>query len=119
MTLEKLYRILGGDFETVCRRLPGPRFVERFLERYLTDDSAECLVAAMKRGDATESFRFALALKGVAGNLGFQDLEKTVTELARVLRAGKVTAEALRLSERVECQHQVAVKTIRQYIAEK
>lgn len=119
MTLEKLYHILGGDFETVCRRLPGPQFVERFLKRYLTDDSAECLQAALKKGDATESFRFALALKGVAGNLGFQDLEKAVTGLAGVLRDGKVTPEALRMGENVECQHQVAVKTIRQYLAEK
>lgn len=119
MTLEKLYQILGGDFADVCRRLPGPRFVERFLERYLTDNSAKCLVAALDSEDAAESYRFALALKGVAGNLGFGELEETVAQLTVLLRAGKVTPETKRMGQTVWRQHLAAVKTIRQYIAEK
>lgn len=119
MTIEELYEKLGGDFERVCRRLPGRRFVERFVERYLADDSAQCLFAALEAGDSEESFRLALALKGVAGNLGFEDLEKAATGLAQSLRAGKVTSDALGLAEEVRCCHQAAVKTIRLYLAEK
>lgn len=119
MTIEELYIKLGGDYKKVCSRLPGRRFIERFLERYLTDDSAEALLAALKTGDARESYRLALALKGVAGNLGFEDLEKTVARLAELLRAGEVTSEALSLGQSVKCQHQAAVKAIRLYLAEK
>ena len=119
MTIEELYLKLGGDYKKVCSRLPGRRFVERFLERYLTDDSAEALLAALKTGDLRESYRLALALKGVAGNLGFEDLEKTVARLAEILRAGKMTPDALRLAETIEGQHQAAVKAIRLYLAEK
>lgn len=118
MTIEELYQKLGGDFAKVCGRLPGRRFVERFLRRYLTDDSAEALFAALKAGDSEESFRLALALKGVAGNLGFGDLEAAVTRLAQVLRAGKVTPEALRLGENVSRHHQMVVKAIRLYLEE-
>ena len=82
MTIEELYQKLGGDFTKVCGRLPGRRFVERFVERYLADDSAESLLAALESGDVRESYRLALALKGVAGNLGFEDLEKSVARLA-------------------------------------
>ena len=78
MTIEELYIKLGGDYKKVCSRLPGRRFVERFVERYLADDSAESLLAALESGDVRESYRLALALKGVAGNLGFEDLENTV-----------------------------------------
>ena len=119
MTIEDLYQNLGGDFTKVCGRLPGRRFLERFLPRYLTDDSAEALFAALKAGDSGESFRLALALKGVAGNLGFEDLEKSVARLAERLRAGEVTSEALSLGQSVKCQHQAAVKAIRLYLAEK
>ena len=115
MTIEELYIKLGGDYKKVCSRLPGRRFIERFLERYLTDDSAEALLAALKTGDARESYRLALALKGVAGNLGFEDLEKTVARLAGFLRAGTMTPDALRLAETIEDQHQAAVKAIRLY----
>ena len=119
MTIEELYLKLGGDYKKVCSRLPGRRFVERFLERYLTDDSAEALLAALKTGDARESYRLALALKGVAGNLGFEDLERTVTCLAGLLREGTVTPDAIRLAETIECQHQAVVKAIRLFLAEK
>ena len=119
MTIEELYQKLGGDYPNVCRRLPGRRFVERFLRRYLTDDSAQKLLAALKAGDAQESFRLTLALKGVAGNLGFEDLEAAAARLAEILRAGKVTPEALHQGENVDRQHQMVVKSIRLYIADK
>ena len=119
MTIEELYQKLGGDFTKVCGRLPGRRFVERFVERYLADDSAETLLAALKTGDARESYRLALALKGVAGNLGFEDLERTVTRLAALLREGTVTPDAIRLAETIEGQHQAVVKAIRLYLADK
>ena len=119
MTIEELYLKLGGDYKKVCSRLPGRRFVEHFLERYLTDDSAEALLAALKTGDARESYRLALALKGVAGNLGFEDLERTVTCLAGLLREGTVTPDAIRLAETIEGQHQAVVKAIRLFLAEK
>ena len=119
MTIEELYLKLGGDYKKVCSRLPGRRFVERFLERYLTDDSAEALLAALRAEDARESYRLALALKGVAGNLGFEDLERTVTRLAGLLREGTVTPDAIRLAETIECQHQAVVKAIRLYLADK
>ena len=119
MTIEELYLNLGGDYKKVCSRLPGRRFVERFLERYLTDDSAEALLTALKTGDARESYRLALALKGVAGNLGFEDLETTVARLAALLREGTVTTDAIRLAETIEGQHQAVVKAIRLFLAEK
>lgn len=119
MTIEELYQSLGGDFSKVCSRLPGRRFVERFLRRYLTDDSAQKLMTALNAGDSAESFRLTLALKGVAGNLGFGDLEAATARLAEILRAGKVSPEALGQGETVDRHHQLVVKAIRLYIADK
>ena len=84
----------------------------------LTDDRSD-LFAALAARDPAESYRCALALKGVAGNLGFEDLETTVTWLAALLREGTVTTDAMKLAEAIEGQHQAAVKAIRLYLAEK
>ena len=119
MTIEELYQRLGGDFKCVCGRLPGRRFVERFLERYLSDDSAQALLAAVTAGNPEESYRYAMALKGVAGNLGFEDLEKATATLAQVLRGGAVTPEAVTLAKKVESCHLAAVKVIQLYLAER
>lgn len=121
MTIEELYDRLGGSFEKVCGRLPGRQFVERFMTKYLTDDSAEHLLAAVRAGDEVEAYRYAMALKGVAGNLGFEDLEKAAAELAHALRERSVSRndKALAaLAEKVEGCHLAAVKTIRLYMAE-
>ena len=118
MTIEELYQTLGGDFAKVCRRLPGRGFVERFLRRYLTDDTAQALLTALDVGNPEDSFRLALALKGVAGNLGFEDLEAAAARLAEVLRAEAVTPEALRLGQTVRYFHQITVKAIQIYLTE-
>ena len=121
MTIEQCYETLGGDFQRVCRRLPGRRFVERFLARYLEDDSAQRLLSALDAGDAEEAFRYTLALKGVAGNLGLENLERSAAELAEAIRraGGSVTPAVLALAETVSRSHTAAVKTIRLYLEER
>lgn len=115
MTIEECYEELGGDYKRVLRRLPGRRFVERFLRRYLEDDSAQLLFAALAARDPAESYRCALALKGVAGNLGFEDMERAVSELAETIRGGEITPQALEQTETVRRCHEAAVKILRLY----
>ena len=115
MTIEECYEGLGGDYKRVCRRLPGRQFVERFLWRYLEDDSAQLLFAALAARDPAESYRCALALKGVAGNLGFEDMERAVSELAETIRGGEITPQAREQAGTVRCCHQAAVKILRLY----
>lgn len=119
MTIEQCYEKLGGDFQKICRRLPGRQFVERFVGRYLEDDSANMLFASVKSGDMEEAFRHTLSLKGVAGNLGFENLERTAEALAYAIRQGRSASEISRLAEYVEQHHMTAVKLIRLYLEEK
>lgn len=117
MTIEQCYEAIGGSYQKVCSRLPGRKFVERFLLRYLKDDSAQLLMAAVDAGDVEETFRYALALKGVAANLGFGDLENAVAELAETIHnAGSITPGARRLAQEVQRCHTHVVKTIRCYL---
>lgn len=118
MTIEQCYEKLGGDFQRVCCRLPGRAFVERFMKRYLEDDSAQQMLSALQERNAEEAYRYALALKGVAGNLGFENLERSAAELTEALRrsGGKVTPGVLMLAENVRRRHTAAVKILRLYL---
>lgn len=119
MTIEQCYEKLGGDWGRVCRRLPGRTFVERFMKRYLEDDSARHLFEALTAQDIGEAYRYALALKGVAGNLGFENLERAVAELAEALRCGGiVTPDVESMAENVRRHHTAAVKILRLYLEE-
>lgn len=121
MTIEQCYEKLGGDFQRVCDRLPGRSFVERFMKRYLEDDSAQQVLLALEKRDPGEAYRYALALKGVAGNLGFENLERSAAELAKALRGrgGVVTPEIQTLAETVRRNHTAAVKILRLYLEER
>lgn len=121
MTIEQCYEKLGGDFHRACSRLPGRSFVERFMKRYLEDDSAQKLFLALQEQNMDDVFCYALALKGVAGNLGFENLERAAAELANALRGsgGKLTPGIRTLAEDVRRNHIAAVKAIRLYLEER
>lgn len=121
MTIEQCYQALGGDFRRVSARLPGKGFVERFLPRYLEDDSAQKLLLALSSGDAQEAFRYALALKGVAGNLGLEDLERAAAALVQILHdaRGRLSPAALEQAGVVARRHQRAVEILNMYLNEK
>lgn len=120
MTMEACYERLGGDFHQVCLRLPGRQFVERFFLRYLEDDSAELLHAAVAAGDAEEALRLAMGLKGLSGNLGFGKLERASSQLVVLLHGGHgaVTPEARFQEEVVRRCHREAVEILQQYLLE-
>lgn len=117
MTIEQCYERLGGSFQQACCRLPGREFVERFMVRYLEDDSAQMLLVALEDRDSEEVFRYALALKGVAGNLGFGNLERASTDLVKALHSagGAMTPEVAGQAERIRRYHAEAVDALREY----
>ena len=97
MTLERLYREVGGDLAGTVARLGGEERVERFLQLLAGDDTFAMLRAAMSAGDVTCAFRAAHTLKGVAQNLGFQRLYLSSTALTEALRGPRpLTDPALR-----------------------
>lgn len=68
MTIRDCYQAMGGDYEQAVRRLSGEKMVERFLARFLEDDSFPRLCGAMEERKRKEAFYAADALKDVSGN---------------------------------------------------
>lgn len=96
MTLERLYREVGGDLAGTVARLGGEERVERFLQLLAGDDTFAMLRAAMSAGDVTCAFRAARTLKGVAANMGLLRMQEAASALTEALRAGDMdSARAL------------------------
>jgi len=101
MTLQDCYAAMGGDYADVSARLRSDRLVQKFILKYLDDQSFNLLCAAMAEKNPDEAFRAAHTIKGVCQNLGFTRLLDSSSQLSDALRHGW-TPEAEPLLERVK-----------------
>lgn len=115
MTIEQCYQQMGGSYAEVCGRLPSQRLVEKFVRKFLDDQSYAELTAAMAAGDHDVAFRAAHTLKGVAANLSFTKLRASSSELTELLRtpADTIPAKAFPLLEAVTRDYETTVAAIR------
>lgn len=118
MDIKELYKKIGGDYDNVLGRLSREDFVEKFALMYLKDNSFDLLLSAIESGDVVAAFRGAHSLKGVAANLGFEELRKAATELTEQLRPQNVPAEAT-LVEAVKKAQQKIIAGLQDYQSQK
>lgn len=81
MTLKECYDALGGNYEDTVRRLYNEKLVEKFLFKFEEDPSFENLKKALEEEDLEAAFRAAHTLKGVAQNMGFDNLAESSSVL--------------------------------------
>lgn len=86
MSLEIAYAAMGGDLETVRRRLLTDERIEKFAKIFLQDTSMQMLEGALETGDFSEAYRGAHTLKGVSRDLGFTPLFEAASALSDALR---------------------------------
>lgn len=117
MTIEACYRQLGGDLAGAEKHLSGRRLVERFIVRFLDDDSFLSLCSAMEEGSREAAFRAAHSLKGVSGTLGFSRLYASASKLTELLRPEDevIPAGARALLETVKQDYRITADAIRAY----
>ena len=117
MTIQECYEMMGGAYAQVAARLPSARLIERFIVKFLDDDSYSKLCSAMQDGNREEAFRAAHTLKGVCGNLSIAKLYDAASALTELLRpeTDAMPEGAQALMEHVEQRYEQAAKVIRAY----
>ncbi len=91
--LDDFYSRSGGNSADILMRLGGNEaLVMRLLSRFPDDGSFRSLEDALEKGDREVSFRAAHTLKGVAANLGLENIREKASEITEKLRDGDVTA---------------------------
>lgn len=87
---EKAYEALiacGFDRKEAMERfMENEALLERFLGKFVDDETYETLCRAMRAGDNEEAFRAVHTLKGVTGNLALHGLYDACCGLTEVLR---------------------------------
>lgn len=119
MTIQECYLAMGGNFEAVSGRLPSPRLIDKFVRKFLDDQSFEQLCEQMSAGNRAEAFRAAHTLKGVCANLGFDALLHAVEPLTELLRpeVSEIPAGAQELFGAVLREYDRTVSAIHAYAA--
>ena len=118
MNISECYEKLGGNYAEVCTRLPGDKFIERMLGKFLNDESFSELCKEMEVGNREEAFRAAHTLKGVCANLSFTKLFDSSSRLTDELRseAEIISADAFEMLAAVKNDYELTVKAIREYL---
>jgi len=117
MSLQECYKALEGDFDEVLGRLRSERMIQKFVLKFLKDDSYDNLCRALDEGNSEEAFRAAHTIKGVCQNLGFAKLCTSSSELTDALREGG-TPQSGELVEQVKKDYQQTVDAIRRFESE-
>lgn len=88
MTLEELYGRIGGNYAEALSRLQMEKIINKFIVKFIDDQSCSNLVDAWSRGDEEAAFEAAHTAKGVCVNLSLSELASLANEITEALRPG-------------------------------
>ena len=89
MTVKELYESIGGNYDEVLKRLMMDKLVDKFILKFLEDNSCSSLVKAWDDQDATAIFEASHAAKGVCANLALTPLTEVLSTITEAYRPGK------------------------------
>ncbi|MGN1188948.1 MAG: Hpt domain-containing protein [Candidatus Ornithospirochaeta sp.] len=117
MTIEECYSIMGGDWDGIKRRLGNENLIARLSLKFLSAKEYLEIGKAISERDWDKAFLNAHTLKGVALNLGYNDLAKATSALTELLRPRKLEnpREADRLYLSVTSEYNKVVNAINAY----
>ena len=99
MTVEAL-KAFGADTEEALRRcFNNEAFYLRLVDKVVQEPSFDKLKEAVEAHDLAGAFEAAHALKGVTANLALTPIQKPVSEMSDLLKAGTDTDYSGMLSE--------------------
>ena len=113
MKIEELCARAGGSYEELMQRIPSRAMICRFVRKYADDPTYQQLCAAVGEKDWETAFRAAHTLKGVAQNLGFQQLYLSSAALTEAMRGPKPLTES-GLREAVSADQAALLAAIRE-----
>ena len=119
MTLKELYALIGGDYDQAVRVMKMDKLIDRYVRKFKNSNVGEALAEAGAAMDGQKLFEAAHAMKGVCGNLGFDDLANAADAITEEFRPGNPRtlsdAEvAARLTE-IDAMYKKAVAGIERY----
>ena len=97
MTVRECYDEIGADYEDVMSRLRKEERVQKFLKKFLDDQSYALLCSSLKERNMDEAFRAAHTLKGISQNLSLTNLYAPASHLSDRLKQQREYSEDVQL----------------------
>lgn len=92
---ENIFADAGIDVKGLIQRFMGNEaLAERFLKKFISDESFDKLKTAIEEGNCEDAFKAVHTLKGVAGNLGLMVIFESADRMTEKLRAGDMSTAA-------------------------
>ncbi len=114
MTLEELYREIGGNYQSISERLRKEERIKKFVLLFLKDTSYQTYIQKIKEEETEEAFRAIHTLKGVCMNLSFDELYQVANESTELLRTGNLQKAVKKLPALEKC-YEKHIQTICAY----
>ena len=89
MTVKELYESIGGNYDEVLKRLMMDKLVDKFILKFLEENSCQNLITAWEANDDNAIFEASHAAKGVCANLAITPLTKVLSTITEGYRPGK------------------------------
>ena len=119
MTIEELYRTIGGDYDQAIRVLRKEKLVDKHIRKLPANGVVEALLNAGQTMDPVQLFEAAHAVKGVCANLGLKGLADAASGIAEEYRPGNARtltdAEVQEKLSEISRLYQRTADGIRQY----
>ena len=93
MTVKEFYDTIGGDYNAALTRLMDDGFITKLLGKFKADKNYANLTVALDGGDGKAAFVAAHTLKGLALNMGMDNLGNAASELTEALRGDSPDVE--------------------------
>lgn len=112
MDLEEIYRQLGGDYDSVSKRLLTDERIIKYLLKFLDKNMDVVIMDALEAKDWEIAFREAHNLKGVCANLNLDKLEASASELTEALRGGEPSEDITSLVQAMQTDYKTTVEAL-------
>lgn len=114
MTVRECYDEIGADYKDVMSRLRKEERVQKFLMKFLDDQSYVLLCSSLKERNMDEAFRAAHTLKGISQNLSLTNLYAPVSQLSdRLKQQREYSEEVQSYFEEVKSEYRKTTESIR------
>lgn len=112
MTLEEFYKQVGGDYNEVLSRLRKDGLITKYLGLFGTDTSFAELGQAFAAKDWPGVFAASHTLKGLAANLGLENLRAAASDICENCRNKEPDGNVAAQYERVSAAYEAATEAI-------
>lgn len=108
MELKDFFEKVGGNYDEVIGRLRKDSLITKYLGLFGSDDSFANLKAAIASKDWQAGFAASHTLKGLAANLGLENLRAAASDICENLRHGEPDGTVDSQLESVEAAYEEA-----------